>query len=207
MAPNLKPERARQVNLGITQADTWSVFGLQGSIQLTLDGYYNRVNDKIMSYPSHSMYYWTTANLGRVDILGVDVTADLNLSPFTFHLNYTYQHAVDHSQEGSKTYGHQLVYTPRHSGGGSARWESRWVNLGLTAMVVGDRYYMQQNDDKYRLPAYCDLGLSADRSFDLRIGTLSFRAALLNLLNVQYEVVRSYPMMGRNWRLGIVYEF
>jgi outer membrane receptor protein involved in Fe transport len=74
-------------------------------------------------------------------------------------------------------------------------------------MIVGERYSGPQNSDATRLPAYCDFGLNVDRSFDLRIGTLSLRAAIQNLLDVQYEVVRSYPMMGRNWRLGIVYDF
>jgi outer membrane receptor protein involved in Fe transport len=81
------------------------------------------------------------------------------------------------------------------------------VNLGATAIVVGERYSGAQNSDATRLPAYCDVGLSADRSFDLRIGTLTLRASLMNLFDVQYEVVRSYPMMGRNWRLGVTYEF
>jgi outer membrane receptor protein involved in Fe transport len=153
------------------------------------------------------MYYWSMENLGIVDILGLDATAEFHFSLFTFHLNYSYQHAVDHSKEGSKTYGHQIVYTPRHSGGASVRWENRWVNLGATLMVVGDRYSLAQNIEQNRLPAYCDLGLSADRKIDLRLGTLSLRLQVLNLLDTQYEVVRAYPMMGRNWKVNITYEF
>jgi outer membrane receptor protein involved in Fe transport len=169
------------------------------------------VNDKIVARPGHNMYYWSMENLGIVDILGLDATAEYSFniqhSTFNIHLNYSFQHAVDHSQAGSKVYGHQIIYTPRHSGGGSLRWENEWVNLGATAMVVGERYSAPQNTAANRLPAYCDIGLSADRRFDLRLGTLTLRASILNILDTQYEVVRSYPMMGRNWRLGIVYEF
>jgi len=150
-------------------------------------------------------------NLGIVDILGLDATVEYSFSiqqsTFNIHLNYSYQHAVDHSKPGSKVYGHQIIYTPRHSGGGSLRWENEWVNLGATAMVVGERYSSPQNTDANRLPAYWDLGLSADRSFDIRPGTLTLRVAVLNLLDTQYEVVRSYPMMGRNWRIALTYEF
>ncbi len=203
MPKNLRPEHARQINLGITH--TQDLHHLQ--LSTTLDVYRNHVNDKIVAYPLHSMYYWTTDNIGKVEILGLDLTANLQLPALTFQLNYSYQHAVDRSDPASKFYGHQIVYTPRHSGGGSIRWESRWVNLGLTAMVVGERYSTQQNLDKWRLAPYCDLGLTADRKFDLRIGTLGVRAQVMNLLGVQYEVVRSYPMMGRNWRLALTYEF
>lgn len=200
---NLRPEQAHQVNLGITHVHQWET----ASLQATCDLYTNHVKDKIIAKPTTNMYYWSMENLGIVDILGLDATAEFHLSPFTFHLNYSYQHAVDHSKEGSKTYGHQIVYTPRHSGGASVRWENRWVNLGATLMVVGDRYSLAQNIDQNRLPAYCDLGLSADRKIDLRLGTLSLRLQVLNLLDTQYEVVRAYPMMGRNWRFSIIYEF
>lgn len=200
---NLRPEQAHQVNLGVTHVQQWET----ASLQATCDLYTNHVKDKIIAKPTTNMYYWSMENLGIVDILGLDATAEFHFSLFTFHLNYSYQHAVDHSKEGSKTYGHQIVYTPRHSGGASVRWENRWVNLGATLMVVGDRYSLAQNIDQNRLPAYCDLGLSADRKIDLRLGTLSLRLQVLNLLDTQYEVVRAYPMMGRNWKVNITYEF
>ena len=210
MFKQLRPEHAHQLNLGITHSGSYQPINLS-TYQLTLDAYYNRVTDKLVAYPAHSMYYWTTDNLGRVDILGIDVTTDfafyIQHSTFNIHLNYSYQHAVDKSDETSKFYGHQIVYTPRHSGGGSLRWENPWINLGLTAMVVGERYSTQQNLDKWRLPAYCDLGFSVDRKFDLRVGSLNLRLQVFNLLDIQYEVVRSYPMMGRNWRAAITYEF
>lgn len=206
---NLRPEQAHQLNFGITHASQFSFLNSQFSI--TTDCYYNRVNDKIVARPGHNMYYWSMENLGIVDILGIDATAEYSFSiqqsTFNIHLNYSYQHAVDHSKPGSKVYGHQIIYTPRHSGGGSLRWENEWVNLGATAMVVGERYSSPQNTDANRLPAYWDLGLSADRSFDIRPGTLTLRVAVLNLLDTQYEVVRSYPMMGRNWRIALTYEF
>ena len=204
---NLKPEHARQMNLGVTHRNQWG----NASVEGTMDMFYNAVENKIVARPGHNMYYWSMENLGRVDIVGFDATANTQFSilnsQFSIQLNYSYQHAVDHTKEGSKTYGHQIVYTPRHSGGGSLRWEHPLVNLGATAMVVGKRYSGPQNTDDNCLPAYCDLGISADRNFDLRVGTLTLRASVMNLLDTQYEVVRSYPMMGRNWRVGVMYEF
>ena len=200
MPRNLRPECARQHNIGATVATEW--------MGATVDAYYNRVTDKIIAIPTQNMFLWSMQNVGKVHILGLDATTDFHLSPFNFHLNYSYQRAVNITlPPDDKTYGHQIAYTPRHSGGGSLRWENRWVNLGATAMVVGERYYRMQNSDETRLPAYCDLGLQADRAFDLRWGTLRLQAQVMNLLDVQYEVVRSYPMMGRNYRLKIMYEF
>ena len=198
MPRNLRPECARQHNIGVTHtAEQWGG---------TLDMYYNRVTDKIIAIPTQNMFLWSMQNIGKAEILGVDATADVYVSTVTVHLNYSFQHAVDRSDTASKSYGHQIAYTPRHSGGASLRLENRWVNLGASAMVVGERYYRMQNSDATRMPAYCDMGLIADRKIDLRWGTMTVQVQVLNLFNTQYEVVRSYPMMGRNYRLKITYE-
>ena len=79
--------------------------------------------------------------------------------------------------------------------------------MGYSCMLVGERYFRQQNLDETRLPAYADHGITADRTFELPVGDLRLQLQLLNLLDVQYEVVRSYPMMGRNFRIKATYSF
>jgi len=199
----LRPERAHQLNIGITHARSLK----NGSLSATADAYYNRVTDKIIAIPGHSMFLWTMINEGIVDILGVDVTAEMQVAALSMHLNYTFQHAVVHTDPTNKTYGCQIAYTPRHSGGLELRYEHRWVNVGTSAMLVGHRFSSNYNTLSTRLPTYLDWGLSADRLFDLRLGTLRVAAQLLNMLDMQYEVVQSYPMMGRNFRISLTYEF
>ena len=196
----LDPEKASQHNVGLSY--------MNGAFSGTIDGYFNRVEDKIVAKPGANMFYWSMDNLGLVHIYGVDATADFHLSSLTFHINYSFAHAIDLSDPtDEKVYGYQVRYMPRHSGGANVRWENRWVNLGATAMAVGHRYAYSQATDAYRLPAYVDVGLSADRRFDLRWGTMRVQVQVLNLLDTQYEVVKDYPMMGRNYRLSIMYEF
>ena len=175
--------------------------------QLTLDAYYNRVKDKIVAKPTGSMYYWSMENFGLVDIYGVDATADVQIAQLSVRVNYSFQAALNHTDPNSRTYGHQIVYTPRHSGGANLRWENSWVNIGTAAIIVGHRYFGHQNSADNRLPAYCDISLSADRSFDLKLGTMTLRASVQNLLDTQYEIIATYPMMGRNWKIGAIYEF
>ena len=195
---NLRPERARQHNIGLSYVNHW--------LLATVDAYFNQVHDKIIAKPSSYMYYWTMDNLGLVHILGVDLTANIQLSSVNCQFNYSFAHAIDLSDPtDAATYGYQIRYTPRHSGGGSLRWENRWVNLGASAMVVGHRYAYVNEDNL--MPAYCDIGLSADRNFSLEHGAVRVQVQVLNLFDVQYEVVRYYPMMGRNYRLSILYEF
>ena len=197
---NLRPEKAKQHNIGVA----W----LSEHVQATVDAYFNRVIDKIIAKPSTNMFYWSMENLGLVHILGVDATAELSLSPFTLQANYSFAHAVDLSNPNdAKTSGYQRRYTPRHSGGASARWENRILNLGTSAIFVGHRYAYPQTDLDSRMPAYCDITLSADHKFNLRWGTLRVQLLVQNLLDTQYEVVLAYPMMGRNYRLSLTYEY
>lgn len=206
MPRDLRPEHARQIGAGITHASE--------HVGATIDAYLNNVSDKIVAVPTQSMFLWSMQNVGKVEILGLDATFNstfnIQHSAFDINLTYTFQRALDRTNPDDpydKTYGHQIAYTPRHSGGGNLRWENPYVNFGIQAMVVGERYSRMQNNERTWMPAYCDLGFTADRRFDTRLGTMTVRLQVLNLLDVQYEVVRSYPMMGRNYRLKITYEF
>lgn len=202
---DLRPEQAHQINLGITHAFVSESGRYSG--QLTVDGYYNRVNDKIIAKPTVSLYYWSMQNLGKVDILGIDVVARLRIADVELAANYTFQSAVDHTDKQSAVYGYQIVYTPRHSGGADLRWENRWVNVGSSVLVAGHRYSEPVNASENRLPAYCEVALNADHRFNFKSSSLTLRASINNLFDTQYEIVASYPMMGRNWKIGAVIEF
>lgn len=211
----LKPEKAMQHNVGVTyilrlpESDRQKNVDIR--LQIATDAYYNRVSDKLIAIPVQNMFLWSMINLGRVDIWGVDHRLDFSIRikriTITIGRSYAYQHATDRTDPTSKTYGHQIPYTPRHSGGASLYVETPWVDFGYTAMAVGSRYYRQQNTDDTRLKPYCDQGLTLAHTFEFKNGSkLKLKGQVLNLFDVQYEIVRSYPMMGRNYRLGAVWE-
>ena len=210
----LKPEKAMQHNVGVTyvlRLPESEQRNVDVRLQATADAYYNRVSDKLIAIPVQNMFLWSMINLGRVDIWGEDTKVDFSIKVkgITVSLggNYAFQHATDRTDPLSKTYGHQIPYTPRHSGGASLYVETPWIDFGYSAMIVGSRYYRQQNTDDTRLKPYCDQGLTLAHTFTFRNGSkLKLKGQVLNLFDVQYEIVRSYPMMGRNYRLTVVFE-
>ena len=212
---SLQPERASQHNIGLTLPLTTRTSHdstSQRTYSLTLDCYHNNIKDKIIAVPRQNMFIWSTMNLGLVDVKGLDVKGTLDWqwqqSALSVTLTYSLQKAVDRTDpDNPKTYNHQIPYTPRHSGGATLYFKTRWINAGYNCMLVGERYSMQQNSDDSRLPAYADQGLTIDRTFELPIGDLRLQAQVLNLFDVQYEVVRSYPMMGRNYRIKATFLF
>ena len=210
---DLKPEKATQHNVGLSMrlqspSDTSTV---HTDLSFTADAYINNVKDKIIAIPTQNMFLWSMINLGEVRIAGLDINVNSrhNLGRLAFNISvaYTYQNATDRTDSNSKTYGHQIPYTPRHSGNVTLDMESPWINFSYTCMAVGERFYKRQNSDNTRLPAYTDHGITASHTFELPIGTLTLQGQVLNIFNKQYEVVRSYPMMGRNYRIKITYNF
>ncbi len=205
MTRSLNPEQARQHNLGITYA----LASDRGSFDITVDGYHNRVKDKIVAMPTQNMYLWSMTNFGQVLITGLDLKAEASATlhkwQLTLSLSYAYQKAVDRSDSLSKSYNHQIPYTPRHSGGVSLWAHSPWLDVGYDVVLVGERYSLAQNTEASRLAPYSDHGITAAHTFLLRRGTLCLRARVLNIFDTQYEVVRSYPMMGRNFRISLTY--
>ena len=221
---SLQPEKARQHNVGVS----YSISRIVRSTYLwdngiSVDGYYNRVSDKIIAVPMQNMFLWSMQNLGKVEVRGVDISATSRfaggassifmpgdwrrLLDVTLTLGYSFQYAVDRTDPSNKVYGHQIPYTPRHSGSIALVASTKWVDVGYSATLVGRRYRMSQNTDANVVKGYVDQGIRVSRQFWLKHGKLDVKAQVLNLFDVQYEVVKNYPMMGRNYRVGVGYAF
>ena len=202
---SLRPEIARQTNIGLTFSGTYD----WGCVDLTADGYYNFIKDKIVAVPT--MFIWKMRNVGEVAMYGTDVTASVRWRLAKWMLlhvsgNYSLQYALDVTDPESKSYMHQIPYTPRHCGGGDVTLEMQWVNLSYKVNAVGLRYVLNQNIPANEIAAYADHGLSLNRTFDFgRNHDYRIYVGLdaLNLTDINYEIIRYYPMPGRSFRLTL----
>lgn len=203
----LRPEDTHQFDFGVSYEKSL----LKKTIRITLnaDVYYNLVKDKIVAIPNKNLFVWTMLNFGKVEINGVDanllfdykIIKDLSVS---LSGSYTYQRAVDKTDRESKTYLHQIPYTPRHSGSFSIMVNTTWFELGYTMIAAGKRYALQQNVPANELPAYTDHSLTLGHDFDIKGKlTIGVKAELLNLADKHYEIIRNYPMQGRSFRMSL----
>ncbi len=207
---DLNPERTQQVNLGMT----WNRrYGLSSSFGLTVDGYFNKVKDKIVSIP-YDMFKWTNVNLGSVHTQGLDVTTFVHQQLSSQHRllfsgNYTLQKVRDKTGGPvSPYYNLQVAYTPEQSGSASLAWENPWANLSVNAVVATSRWPNNEHWRGTMLPGYTNLGLTLYRTLTLKgRHYVHLRFDLKNLLNTQYEIVGYYPMPGRSWMCTARYKF
>lgn len=206
---NLLPEKATQFNLGLTWSGTlWPEVVEYASF--SVDGYSNLIKDKIVAIPT--MFIWRMLNIGKVGMSGLDVNGVAQISlpammSLSLNANYSLQYAVDISDPESKTYMHQIPYTPRHSGSVTLSWKSRWLNISYLCTAVGKRYSFPQNTQSNLIEGYMDHTVSVNRTFNLGEHKLSVMGEVLNIGNVNYEVVQYYPMPGRSYRLTLKYNF
>jgi vitamin B12 transporter len=204
---NLRPEKALEYNVGMT----WRhLIYNKVDVQVTLDGYYNTVHDKIVAFPT--TYVWKMVNFGKVHITGMDVTLAMDI-PVSRKVSidataaYTLQKAIDKTSPERVSYNDQIPYTARNSGSGSLIVKTPWLNVGYSVKVCGERWSMGQNTSEYRLQPYWEHSLTVSRDFQLKQARLSLSGTLLNLTNEQYEIIQYYPMPGRSWQMAATITF
>ncbi len=204
----LRPEKTKQVNLGTTWSASLS--SLVDYISLSVDGYYGSVRDKILAIPT--MFVWRMSNAGKVETLGTDVNLASELafnSDYRLFVTATYNfiHSVDISDKASKIYRHQIPYTPKHSGSASVTLKNPYVDFTYNVTYASERYRIAQNAPENRIKPYCDHGISLSRKFKLGEHSLRVQADALNLGGKNYEIIRFYPMAGRNYKIALTYQF
>ena len=206
----LRPETTDQLNIGLTYSAAFGKW--MPLLSVTVDGYRNYVKDKIVALPTKNIFIWSMLNVGRVQVDGLDLTAETSIFPwkntgFVLGGTYTYLRAIDVTTPEGNTYGHQVPYTPRVSGSGKIGIETPWVNLSYAVLWSGHRYGGYQNFSENRLPGYADHSIAASRDFTLKDKTIAVNVEALNLLDQNYAIVKWFPMPGRSLRATIAVKF
>lgn len=207
-AQTLRPELVRQLGGGLTLEGRTAM----SRFRLTVDGYFNRISDRISAIP-FNLYIWRFVNVGRTNIGGIDVTGLAEIKPaprhsLTVQTNYSWQHAADRTNPADRSYGKQPAYLPRHTLGASLDYTNPWFGITLSVTAVSERWSTHEHTATTRLPAYHEWNVALHRTIPLPHGrSLDMRADALNLLDHQYEVIRRYPMPGRSYRLTVAMNF
>ncbi len=198
---NVKPEYATQYNLGLKYTKNFKhpIFKL---LDFQIDAYYNEVDDKIIAIPKSPLFRWTTLNLGRVEIRGIDVslgnTFQLNKVTVNSKLQYTYQKAQDFTDSGDTFYGSQIPYIPWNSGTAilSGLYKKWAVNYSF--IYTGERYSQSDNIVYNHVQPWYTSDVSLVWNFKINQMDLKASAEINNLFDQDYEVIFNYPMPKRN---------
>ena len=200
----LHPEKAREWSAGITA--TANPQGIIKDLFISIDAYINNVDDKIVAFPS--TYVWKMANFGKVRITGIDITAQTALQPskdigIDLKANLTFCSAKDKTDPDMAFYDMQLPYTPKRSGSISAVVKTPWLTAGYLVILCAERYATMVHTQMYRLKPYADHSITLTKDIKIKTVTLTLQGKINNITNCQYEIVRYYPMPGRNYEISV----
>lgn len=206
----LEPESAVQYDFGMTYEKNYTS-GFFREVKAQTDVYYNRVSNKIIAYPKGQQFRWTMLNLGKVEIKGIDVSAQTTVDLYrglllTVRGQYTYQEAIDVTNPADTYYRDQIPYIPWHSGSAIINLSYRKWLLNYSFIYVGERYNQQENIRYNHTQPWYTNDLSLTNEF--KINKIQMKATLEvnNLLSQDYDVILNYPMPKRNYRFSLSIE-
>lgn len=200
----LNPEKTRQYNVGAA----YSYFGGEwcDELALSVDAYRGFVEDKIVAVPG--IFIWKMSNVGRVETTGVDINMNSSFvigdeTRLRLAVSYSYMRAID-ATDGSLLKGHRIVYTPLHSGSVNLALATKYADFGYSLVWSDTRYHLPQNISANEISAYGDHSLWVARNVKLKRASLLLRAEVKNIFDDNYEIIRYYPMPGRNYMLSTI---
>ncbi len=201
----LNPEIASMVDMGILFS---KAFNNSIGLNIKVDGFINKVTNKIVTIPTHNLFIWSTQNIGKVDIKGLELYAEivkhLNQAwSINVSGNYTYQYAVDVTDNSKDTYKHQIAYIPFETAGGLATLYYRNMGVGINTLFNGYRYTTGYNTRENLLESWISTDLTVSWLKKINNREYRMKAEAVNIMNHQYEVVRGFPMTGRAYYLNL----
>jgi vitamin B12 transporter len=203
--PNLKPEFAKEFDLGATYSK--GLNGFFNYITLTADAYYNNVTNKIVFIP-HDPYNSSIQNAGKVDIKGVDAALKTQVNLATgwrgnVSVNYTYQQVINVTDPTSSIYLNQLPYTPKNTLALNAGVDHGHLGIYYNQILSSQRYYTNDSNADDNLPGYSISDASIVYRFLTKRTPIMASFEVNNLFSQQYYVIQSYPMPGRSYRISL----
>jgi outer membrane cobalamin receptor len=204
--PDLKPERSRSVELGMTQ----TLAG--GAVQLDATAFFNQYDDLIVSVGSlRDASRYRTDNISNARARGLE-TAAVWRSGNGFRVRGTYTFldteilAVDGLAQAPSPYrvGDELLRRPTHQASLTLDWTMSRVTM--FAMVEGRGATLDAepafgpSGGLYENPGRAVMDLGA--SYRLA-GGMDVFARVLNLFDRDYEEVLGYPAPGRTAFVGV----
>ena len=195
---NLKPEYTKQLDMGLTYQD--NIFNIQ------LDGYYNRIEDRIVCLPLKGSYQWTMLNYGYTRCLGIDLSVNAHYKNHSLLLTGTFQDDRNRTDPTEDAYNDYIAYSPRWSFTAVYTFMYKGWSASLSHMFVDKRYWTAENAIDDPLTAYNCTDVKVGYKFAPKTWhghSLTAEVECQDLFDVRYEMIQRWPMPGRRFGMTI----
>ena len=111
------------------------------------------------------------------------------------------------TNKSAVVWGAQIPYTLRNSWNGTAEIKTKDFSLGYPVVATSKRYYSDINIAQNEIPGYVDHSIWVEKQLKIRKNNITLRADAINLSDKNYEIIRFFPMPGRNYRFSVSYKY
>ncbi|WP_373475413.1 TonB-dependent receptor plug domain-containing protein [Sphingorhabdus sp.] len=190
--PNLKPETARNFDLGLEH----QFLDNKAQIYAT---YFNRKSSDLIAF---SFTTFQSENIEQVDTDGIEMGFALQpTDEMNIQANYTLTNAINRS--AGANFGNRLALRPQHYGSLTIDWRTPWrLKLGASVLIAGDSFDNASNS--VRLDGYALAHLRAAYPVNEQ---LELYGRVENLFDTQYVQVAGFNTYGRNAHFGVRAKF
>ena len=190
---NLRPEHSVSADVGVT-AELGEAFLLEATA-FRID-----TRDQIVTIP-RSPVSWSATNAARVRTDGLELSGSGIFFDRMLRLraSYTLSESLDF---GESAIGERLPYAPQEIFNGTATLLLGDISATATWSYVSHRYALKNENPSSLLPHYALVGGGVSWRGVLWEMGLGIRIECLNIFDIDYQVIRGYPMPGRSVRVG-----
>ncbi|TKG91560.1 TonB-dependent receptor [Puteibacter caeruleilacunae] len=200
--PDLVPEKGYTTELGTTRLFD---LGSWGQFTVDLAAYYAPIDNMIRWQPAGAI--WEAKNFYEVLTRGVEFDLNHEISFGEWKVksgaSIDYNKATIESTTNPDAYTGTMTYSPLWSGLFHTQADYKRWNIGASLRYADQRYYVENEKlDGYEV-------VNAFMGYQLPLGTsvLGIRLSADNVFDIDYELIRSYPMPGRNFNIQLSYTF
>ena len=199
----LKPEYTSQWDAGVDYRGK--------ALHFAIDGYINRESFINLLLTTNDGKKAPMVNFGMVKSLGLSLSGGYDHEWGKFSLatnaNYTCQSDRDYSMPSDPEYKHYVPYSPLHSGSLIVDLGYDSYSLCTSFLYTGERFALVSNNSDDLLSDWYTVDLKLNKRFVLKNGVvLQGTVECNNVTDSKHEVVKRYPMPGRNWKFTIKLE-
>ena len=190
--PSLRPESGRDWDAGVRL----KVEGLKVDVF-----YFDQHYMDLILWQDHAGMWWPE-NVSEARIRGFENSIHWEIIPdhFDLYAQYTYMDARNLSQQYYNKY---LTYRPVHTADIQINGSIGILGLYFNMHVESKRYPYADNAEIRALPAYIKNDVGAHFTQKTRFVDLLYKAEVKNVFDVDYSLLKDYPMPGREYRLSV----
>jgi outer membrane cobalamin receptor len=205
---SLKPENADQLSGGLMLSPKFK----RWSIVARTNVYFNQVRDKIVAIPTKNLFVWSMQNVGKVNIIGCELSADLNYTisknwSIAWFMNFTFQSAKDITDRDEPTFDHQIAYIPKYSGNLDLTLQRKQTGIRISNFANSLRYSLNENIPSNEVNGFWVTDCSLFTRLPIKKHDIRLQLSCKNIFNSSYALVRYYVMPGRNYLISLNYAF